>query len=397
MLPINNQGKSIKRKALAGILLSTVLVVSMTACGSKDTNSAASSAGSADKGSDVIRIAEIGPFSGGAAALGEWDNQGIMMAVDTVNAKGGIHGKKIEIVKMDDQGNPTLTVNAAKKIINNDKVVAAFAAPLSTTTLAALDLFNQAKIPQVSGGQSPAITSKGSQYIFRDTASSTVFTKTAADYIVNKMGAKKVAVFTNSGAFGKGEHDTFVAALKSMNVTPVAEQVVTPDAKEFSAQLTNIKAANPDVLYIGAEDIQSGLVVKQARALGMSAKVVGGDSLGTATYINTAGKDNAEGTIFITQFFANASEETKAFSDAYKQKYGKQAEFHIAKGYDGAEMLIEAMNKAYPNLDGEHIRDAMRQLSFHGLTGDYKFDEKGEGLDRAQVGIVKNGKAEPVK
>lgn len=396
-MTIKKQGKSLgNKKALTGIILGTVLAVSLTGCGSKDTNGQANLAGSSDKGSGVVRIAEIGPFSGGGASFGKWDNEGIMMAVDDINAKGGIHGKKIEMVKMDDQGNPTVAVNAAQKIVNNDKVVAAFATPLSTTTLATLGIFDQAKIPQFTAGQDPKLTAKGSQYIFRYNANSKAYTKTAADYIVNKLSAKKIAVITNSGAYGKGEHDSFVGALKELNITPVSDQVVTPDGKEFSAQLTNIKTTNPDVIYIGSENIQSGLIVKQAKALGITAKIVGGSAL-DPVYIKTAGIDAAEGSIFTTQFIINANDETKAFNEACKKKYGEEGEFHIAKAYDGARMLIEAMNKAYPNLDGEHIRDAMRQLNFHGLTGDYKFDEKGEGTQKAQMGIIKNGVAELIQ
>ncbi|MEW9673034.1 ABC transporter substrate-binding protein [Ammoniphilus sp. 3BR4] len=394
MLNKNRRGM---KNIVKGILFGSLLAATLTACGSQDSSSSAGSAGSSGssaESSDVIRIGQIAPFSGNAASFGIWDNNGLMLVVDEVNANGGIQGKKIEVIKMDDQGNPTLAVNAAQKLVN-ENVSAVFATPLSTATLATINVFKEAKIPQLTAGQDPALTSKGSEYIFRYNANSRAYTKTTADYLVNKLGMKKIAIISNSGAYGKGELDSFTAALKELNVTPVASEVVAPDAKDFSAQLTNIKAANPEVLYIGSENIQSGLIVKQARALGLNAQIAGGSAL-DPIYIQTAGKDVAEGTIFTTQYIINANEETKAFNEAYKEKYGEEAEFHGAKAYDGAKMLVEALNKAYPNLDGESVRTALREITYKGLTGEYKFDETGEGTDRAQIGIIKNGQFEAV-
>ncbi|UOF91174.1 ABC transporter substrate-binding protein [Fodinisporobacter ferrooxydans] len=397
-MKINNQKKAYlqKGKLLAGICLSATLAAAITGCGSSSNNSGTSGSSGSSSGG-TIKIGEIGAMSGNLASLGTWDSQGLQMAVDEVNAKGGIHGKKVVIDKIDDQGNPSVAVNDANKLVN-DKVVAAFATPESTTTLATLDIFNQAKIPQITSGQDPNITKKGSQFVFRDTASSQIFDKTLADYVVNKMGLKNIAVITNSGAFGKGEHDAFVSALKAHNITPVSDQIITPDAKDFSAQLTTIKAANPQVLFIGTEEIQMGLIAKQARALGINAKIVAGAGAATQIYVNTAGKSVADGTIFSTTYVTNdANAETKAFAAAYKKKFGQVADSHVAKAYDGAKMLLEAIDKAYPNIDGTHIRDELLKLNYHGLTGDFKFNAQGEGLDKTQMGSIKNGQPEPLQ
>jgi branched-chain amino acid transport system substrate-binding protein len=391
----NKNGKSVKKgKVLAGILLSTALAASMTACGSSNTSGSTGSSTSGSSSSGDIKIGEIGAFSGNLASLGTWDNQGLQMAVDEVNAKGGIHGKKIVIDKLDDQGNPTVAVNDANKLVN-DKIVAAFATPESTTTLAILSILDQAKIPHFTAGQDPKLTKKGSQFIFRDATSSEISGITLADYVATKMNGKNVAVITNNGAFGKGEHDSFVSSLKKHNITPVSDQVVTPDAKDFSAQLTNIKSANPQVLFIGTEEIEMGLIAKQAKALGINAQLMAGPGMGTQLYINTAGKEAADGSIYTSTYISNdATDETKAFAAAYQKKFGQVADGHVAKAYDGAKMLVAALDKAYPNLDGTHIRDAIRELNYHGLTGDFKFKENGEGLDKSQMGTIKNGKPE---
>jgi branched-chain amino acid transport system substrate-binding protein len=390
--------KNKKKTVLKGIAISTLAALTLAACSSQSSSSSStntSGSGSAAKDTKTIKIAQIGPFSGNAASLGNWDTQGIMMVVDEVNKNGGIHGKKIEVEKIDDQGNPTVSVNAAQKVVGED-IVAAFATPLSTTTLASLQVFNQAKIPQMTAGQDPTITTKGSQYIFRYNASSAIYDKTAAEYVVKKLGKKKIAIITNSGAYGKGERDNFTKALKDLGVDPVADEVVAPDAKDFTAQLTNIKAKNPEVLYMGVENIQMGLITKQAVSLGLKAQRVGGSSA-DPIFVKTAGVENAEGTIFTTQYIPTANDQTKAFNEAVKKKYGVDGEFHIAKAYDGAKMLVQAMNNAYPKLDGATIAKELKKLNYKGITGDYHFNTTGEGSNRAQLGIIKNGNAELLK
>ena len=107
--------------------------------------------------------------------------------------------------------------------------------------------------------------------------------------------------------------------------------------------------------------------------------------------------ENAEGTIFTTQYIPTASDKTKAFNEAVKKKYGVDGEFHIAKAYDGAKMLVQAMNNAYPKLDGATIAKELKKLNYEGITGDYHFNTTGEGSNRAQLGIIKNGNAELLK
>jgi branched-chain amino acid transport system substrate-binding protein len=259
------------KKFFKGLSLSTIAAISLAAC----SNTATTSTKPKQQDSKVIKVVQIGTLSGNTASFGTWEDQSFKMAIDEVNKSGGIHGRKIELTKADDQGNPTVAVNLARKMSTGD-VSAAFAATLSTSTLAVLNVFDQAKIPQLTGSQDPSITTKGSKYIFRFNASSKAYTKTAANYIVKGLGLKKIAVLSNSGAYGRGEHATFVDALKSLNVTPITEEEVSPDAKDFTAQLMSIKEKNPEVIYIGAKNVQAGLIVKQAKALKIDAKIVGG-------------------------------------------------------------------------------------------------------------------------
>jgi branched-chain amino acid transport system substrate-binding protein len=389
-------GKFQKRPAYTILSLMILSGVVLSGCGAGSSGGAASGdSGSAKNQADIV-IGHIGPQSGNLASLGQWDTKGIQLAFDEVNEKGGIKGRKLVLQKLDDQGNPTISVNNANKLVS-DKVVAAFATPSSTSTLAVIPVFEQAKIPHMTPGQDPNLTKKGSKYVFRYTASSLVLDETVAEYAVNKLNLKKIALITNTGAYGKGEHDSFLAAIKAKGVTPVADETVTPDAKDFSAQLTKIKEAKPEALFIGAEEIESGLIAKQAKALGMDVKFLGSASLGTPIYRDSAGNDVADQTFYSTTYISNdATAETKAFADAYQKKYGEVPEAHGAKAYDGAKMLIEVLNKIYPNIESGKIRDALSQLSYHGITGDFKFDETGEGLKSSLLGTFKNGQPTPI-
>ena len=362
---------------ISGIAASVVLAGSLTAQASTSNN--------------VIKIGEIGAMSGDLASLGTWDSQGLQMAVDQLNAKGGIHGRKIEIIKLDDQGSPSVAVNDAENLISQG-IVAAIATPESTTTLATIPVFAQAKIPQITAGEDPTITTQGSKYVFRDDASSTVFNKILVNFVVKKLGIKRIAVITNTDGFGQGNRTTFDADLKAQGLTPVADQVVSPTAKDFSAQLATIKAANPQAVFIGTEEVEMGLIAKQARALGINAKFIAGQGADTSMYLSTAGSQVANGTIFDTTYISNsATSQSRAFAVAYKKMFKIVADSHVAKGYDGAEMLLQAIKNAYPHIDGSHIANALHHLKYHGLTGYFHYNSVGEGLFTVKIGIIKNG------
>ena len=392
----NFKSRRVTLMRATGIVGTIALAGALTACGSSGSAGNGSNSSSSGGGSNVIKIGEIGALSGDLASLGTWDSQGLQMVVDEVNAKGGIHGKKVQIIKLDDQGSPSVAVDDAKKLIN-EGIVAAIATPESTTTLATLSVFAQAQVPQITAGEDPRLTEQGSKFVFRDDASSGVFNQTLVNYVVKTMGLKKIAVITNTDSFGQGNHTTFLADLKALGITPVADEVVSPTAKDFSAQLTSIKAANPQVLFIGTEEVEMGLIAKQARALGLKSQFIAGQGADTNIYLNTAGASVANGTIFDTTYVSNdATPESKAFAAAYKAKFGQVADSHVAKGYDGAEMLMQAINNAYPNVDGPHIAAALHKLSYQGLTGDFKYNDNGEGLFKTTMGTIKGGKPVPL-
>src|SRR3954463_9392079 len=303
---------AISRRALATGALALGGVLLATGCSAPGKSDSSSSGASA---SGPVKIAIVDAQSGQLSSLGHWEHNGVTLAVDEVNAKGGVcGGRKIELTQFDDQGDPTTGTTLAQKVATGG-----YAAVLGTAesgvTLAMIPVLGPAQIPMMTSGQSPKLAQTNSPFIFLNSPTSVTFDTTLAKYLVQTKGIKSIAMITNNGAYGTCEHDAFLAALKDLGVTPVADAVVTPDQKDFSGALSSIRGHNPKALFIGAEEVEAGLIAKQARTLGIKATIGGGAPIGTQVYMDTAGAENADGSIVSTPYLSNdANEKTKAFA-----------------------------------------------------------------------------------
>lgn len=378
-------------KRFRPIIVATAgLALILTGCsvpGQKTTDSSSSSG--------AIKIAVVDAQSGQLSSLGAWEYKGVKLAFDQVNAAGGINGRQVKLTSYDDQGDPTVGTNLAHKI-SSDGNIMMMGTSESAVTLAMAPILAQETIPFITSGQSPALGALKNKFLFMNSPASTAFDQTLAKYLLGK-DYKSIAMISNNGAYGAGEHDAFLAALGDSGVKPDADQIVTPDQKDFSSALTTIRQANPDVLFIGAEEVESGLIVKQARQLGIKAVIAGGAPLGTDVYVSTAGSDAAEGTIVSTPYLGNeTSAATKKFAADYLKAYGDIAEFHGAKAYDGAQIVIKAM-KDSKVATGAKLAEAIRSISYTGLVGTFKFDANGVGVHETLIGTIKSGKLAPVK
>jgi branched-chain amino acid transport system substrate-binding protein len=381
---------AVTRQTMTVIAAALAIGVLVSACGRE------SGGGDSSTAKKTLRVALIGPQSGQLASLGAWDSKGVTLAAKEVNAKGGAGGLKIQITRMDDQGDPTIGGNLARKAVSEHYNVV-FGSSSSTISLAMLPIITGAKTAQITSGQADALTQQGSAYIFLDSPTSTTYDATLASYVLGKLGKKKVAMITNNGAYGKGEHDAFLAQLKKAGVKPVADKVVTPDQKEMSGPLSQIRSAHPDALFIGAEEVESGLIAKQARSLGIDATIVEGAPAGTPQYLDTAGKQAAEGTIVSSPYLSNdLNDQTKAFAAAYQKAYGETAELHGAKAYDGMQIVAKAAASVKGKVTNEAISEAMHRISYDGLLGHFQYNDKGVALFKTRIGVIKGGKVEPV-
>ncbi len=346
---------------------------------------------------EPIKVAIIGAFSGTNAALGDWMKKGVTLAVEEKNAKGGIHGRPVTIVVYDDEADPTKSVGLAQKVATDDKVVAAFATTNSSSALSDIPIFQQYKIPQITNGTNLDITNKGSAYVFRCTPAGPAYENPLVDFLVKTKGFKKIAIITDTAAYGKGEADYQEAELKLLGLQALTRQSYGIDDKDFTGQLTAILATNPEVILFGGSEIASGLIAKQARQLGFKGQLAGGSAIATPLFAQTAGNDIVEGVYATAPYLSNDQNDmTKAFAARYKARWGEDPEVHGANTYDGTQMLLMAMDNAYPTITGEAIAAAFHKITYQGLLGSFTVQANGETIGATQLGVWKGGKLIPV-
>lgn len=369
--------------AVLSTVLATVLATGCSAPGEDKESSA--------DGSGPIKIAVVDAQSGQLSSLGAWELKGARLAVEEWNAQGGINGRQIQLDVFDDAGDPTIGTNLARKI-DSEGYIAMIGTAESAVTIAMAPTLKQSEIPNIASGQSPGLVAVGSEFLFLNGPTSTTYDETLAKHIVDQQGIKSIAMITNNGSYGKGEHDSFRKALQSRGVSPVADQVVTTDQKDFSAVLTGIRQKNPKVIFLGAEEVESGLIVKQARDLGITATFAGAAPQGTPVFIDTAGAKNAEGTIVSSPYLSNdINDASKKFAVAYKAKFKEDAELHGAKAYDGTQILLTALKNSNV-ATGKELADAIRATKYQGLLGNFAYDNTGVGIFKTSIGIIRGGK-----
>ncbi|WP_460062389.1 ABC transporter substrate-binding protein [Streptomyces sp. YKOK-I1] len=370
----------------AAVCTAAVLTLALAAC-----SAPGDSGNDSEDSSGPIKIAVVDAQSGQLSSLGDWEYKGAKLAVDEWNKKGGIDGRKIQLKLFDDQGDPTTGTNIARKLAD-EKYVAMIGTAESAVTIAMAPVLQQAKIPNITSGQSDGLVALKSPYLFLNGPTSTTYDSTLAQYLIKDKGHQKIAMITNNGSFGKGEHDAFLKAAENLGVSPTTDQVVTTDQKDFSAALTKIRSTKPDVVFIGSEEVEAGLIVKQARDLGITAPFAGAAPQGTPVFIDTAGKAAVEGTIVSSPYLGNdTSEASKTFAAAYQAAYGKEAELHGAKAYDGTNILLTAL-KTSKGATGKDLADAIRATAYQGLLGDFAYDDTGVGITRTSIGVIRDGK-----
>jgi branched-chain amino acid transport system substrate-binding protein len=379
--------------AVAAVVLTAAACSAPGASSSSTSSSGAASSGTAAAG--PIKIAVVDAQSGADSDLGQFEFRGVSLAVKQVNAAGGVDGRKIQLTLYDDQADPTVGTELARKIASEGDI-AMFGTAESAVTIAMAPILESEKIPNITSGQSTGLLAVKSPYLFLNGPTGLTYDTTLAKYVVTTKGYKKIAMLTNNDSYGAGEEKAMTSALQSLGVTPVAAEVVPSDQTNMTPALNSIRSSNPQVLFIGAEEAQSGLIVKQARALGMTAVIAEGAPAGTPLYLSTAGTANANGTIVSSPYLGNdASAAAQTFAAAYTAAYGSAPELHGAKAYDGAEIMISAL-KACNDCTGLALANAIRAVHYSGLLGNFAYDSTGVGVFATAIGIITDGKITPV-
>ncbi|AWW25286.1 ABC transporter substrate-binding protein [Acetobacterium carbinolicum] len=376
-------------KKTLSVLLSLALVVTMAAgCSGGTTTSS--------EDSDVIKIGVFEPLTGANAAGGELEVEGVELANQL---RPEVLGKKVELVIADNKSDKAEATTAAARLIEKDKVVAILGSWGSSLSIAAGDVVKTNQIPAVAlSATNPQVTA-GNDYYFRvcflDPFQGTVM----ANYAYKNLNAKKVAIIqevSNDYSVGLAKFftDSFVQLSGDPNAIVATGNYNTND-QDFNGILTNIKASNPDVIFAPGNFTESALIIKQARALGITAPFIGGDTWETNEFITVGGAD-VEGAVMST-FFDDTNpltEAGKTFVAEYKKTYPDRDNIAAvtALGYDGYMMTLDAIERA-GSADPVAIRDALAKTAdFEGATGMITIDENGDATkNEAIIKTVKDG------
>jgi len=335
----------------------------------------------------ILEIGYFGDLTGPTFNFGQSAINGVLMAASEVNQSGGINGRKIDIVIEDDKGSPEEAARLTAKLIDQDKVIAIIAGGTSGNSRAAAPKAQASHIPFISPSSTdPAVTQTGN-YIFRACFVDTFQGEVMASFAVNTLKAQKAAILTDfNSTYSKGLTDYFKLSFGRLGGTIVSEQTYTQGDADFKGQLSTIRSAEPDVIYIPGYYGEVALIVKQARMIGLTQPLLGGDGW-DAPELWQLGGDALNGAYISTHYSAdNPSPEIQQFVELYKQRYGNLLpDAHAALAYDAARLLFAAIART-GSTEGDKLRDALAQTkNFNGVTGVISMDANRNAVKPAVV------------
>ncbi|WP_348944598.1 branched-chain amino acid ABC transporter substrate-binding protein [Chitinibacter sp. FCG-7] len=386
---------------LASYTLIAAAIVGLSACKQQapaGTEASAPAAETASASGDTVKIGLAAPLTGNIAHLGKDVEYGAQMAIEEINAEGGLDvdgaKKKVALVSEDDQADPKNATTVAQRFVDQ-KIAGVIGHLTSGTSIPASKIYSDAGIPQISPSATAlAYTAQGFKTTFRLTANDGQQGLVLAQYAVGKLNAKKVAIVDDRTAYGQGLADEFEKAAKAAGAEIVKREFTTNQETDFNAILTNIKSVKPDLIFYGGMDAQSAPLKKQSKKLGLTAIVMGADGTKSPEFLKLAGTD-AEGT-----FGSSAGQSVdqmpggKEFKDKFKAKFGVEVQVYAPYSYDATKLMLAAMKQA-GSADPAKYLPVLAKIEHQGLTGPIAFDDKGD-VKNAAVGVytVKNGQWE---
>ena len=335
----------------------------------------------------TLKIGYFGDLTGPTYNFGQSAMNGVLMAAAQVNQLGGINNRQIDVVIHDDRGSAEEAARLTGKLIDQDKVVAIIAGGVSGNSRAAAPKAQSSHIPLISPSSTdPAVTLTG-DYIFRACFVDSFQGEVMASFAADKLKVKKAAIlFDINSSYGRGLTEFFETSFRKLGGEIVNKQSYTQGDSDFKGQLSSIKAAEPDVIYIPGYYLEVALIAKQARALGLNQPLLGGDGW-DAPELWQLGGDALNGSYISTHYSPDdPSPKIQEFVHEYKQRYQNLVpDAHAALAYDAALILFDAIKRA-GTTDGPQLRDALAQTKdFDGVTGRISIDADRNAVKPAVV------------
>ncbi|AEC02103.1 ABC transporter substrate-binding protein [Parasphaerochaeta coccoides] len=370
------------RKLLTGLLI--MLCLFAVGCSRNKTD---------NKDSDVIKIGVFEPMTGANAAGGIMELEGIQLANELYPT---VLGKKVELIIVDNKSDKVEAANAATRLVEKDKVNVVLGSWGSSLSMAAGPIVEEAGIPAIALSATNPLVTLGNDYYFRvcfiDPFQGTVM----ANYAYTNVGARTAAIVQEiSNDYSVGLAQYFTESFKKLtgneNAILGVSNYTTGD-QDFSAQLITLSQKNPDVIFAPGNYTESALLIKQARELGITIPILGGDTWETPEFL-TVGGAAVEGSVLSTFYTTETAmtENSKIFLDAFRAKYGKEPASVAALGFDGYLLVLDAIEKT-GSTDPKVIRDQIASTkNFPGAAGTITLDENGDAVKDAVIKVVKDG------
>lgn len=371
---------------LACAVLGTALLGSVFAgCGSKESG-------------DTIKVGANFELTGNVANYGNATIEGLQLAIDEANEAGGINGKKIELVSVDDKSEAAESINAATKLISDDDVKIIVGPATTGLVLAETQTATDAKVPIIAPcATSPEATvenGKVKPYVFRSCFIDPQQGEVMATFAAKDLKAKTAVIYVdNSSDYSKSLAKVFKEKFEAAGGKIIMEEAFLQKDQDFKATLTKLKTANADVMFVPAYYEEVGKIVKQAREMGINSAILGTDGWDDTKVVDIAGADALNNTFFSTHY-SEKDAEVQGFIEAYKKKYNRAPNVFAALGYDAGKMLVDALKRAGSG-DTEKIREALEATKDLKVgTGTISMDKNHNPIKTAVILEMKNGEKE---
>ncbi len=379
------------KKTLAIILCFAMLLSAMAFAGcSKKEKPAAGETDTAPAITETIKIGLIIPRTGQVAQYGIAVENAVNLAVEKLNAAGGISGQKVELVTYDNKADVAETISIYNRLVDQDKVSAIIGPVISSTTLAVTELAQEDGIPMITPTDTNKEVTIGKDFVFRACYTDPYQGGTVATFAKDSLKATKAAVLYNSGDdYSTGLADAFKAKFEENGGTITDFEGYTADDKDFKAVLNKIKGSSPEVLFIPDYYNTVGLIAGQVKTVGLDVTMVGGDGWDD---VQKKYAEVAEGSYFANHYATDDTDPiVQNFVTAYQEKFNETPNALGALGYDAANILLEAIKKAN-SVDGKAIQAALQATDLDAVAGHVTFDENGDPLKTISIIKVEGGK-----
>ena len=373
-----------------------VLAVIIMGCGG-DSDPPATSSEKGGRPQDAIKIGFLGPLSGDNASSGTDLLNAATLAADEINEAGGVLGRQIELVPVDDACDPATATAAAEKMLGAG-IVGVTGGYCSGAAIPASDVLHRHGIPYIVMATNPAVTERGLNTVFRNVGRDDRQGVFAAKFLAGPAEARKLAILHNDSTYAKGlaEHTRTANGDLELGMEIVFFDAIASGQPDYRAALRRVQQSGADTLYFTGYAAEAGIIVRQAKELGLAARLIGGDATNEPIVIKTAGPAS-EGYIVTTAPLPEFLPGATTFITAYTERFGTEPGPFSVYEYDAVKLLANAVTQAV-STDPKDVGEALRRTRSGGITGEVAFDAKG---DRETIfhltAIVRDGKFRPHK